>query len=171
MYVTCIPGQQGPAPSARLNFCSYPRQGHGVDSDLHVPQEGHRGPLPPSTPQTVISLRQLCPPILVLGQNPCILLQKASGSWVINEFPGPDSPLGPPLPASCLSEEPGSGLGTTFIHPSQLTPVFTLFLFVFSVCVFPNLFTSVSPFFLFFFLIKEQSFLLLCNLKKLKKKY
>lgn len=36
-------------------------------------------------------------------------------------------------------------------------------------CVFPNLFTSVSPLFSFsFFLIKEQSFLLLCNLKNKK---
>lgn len=86
--------------------------------------------------------------------------QKAPGSRGVDEFPGPDTPRGPPPCTRPLQRGAWVRAGRWPYPPLLLNTSFYFCLFSL-VCVFPNLFTSVSPsFFSFlFFLIKEQSFL------------
>jgi hypothetical protein len=152
---TCLPclsqSSRCPALPTRPNFCSHPpKKEMGVDSALYIPHG--IGSSPPPVPKYQPVTAHL--PFLVFGQSPWRLLpdsiwpELSITPLVLLLTWGPPLSLGPAF----LRKSLGSGLSVGFLHPSYLTPGFflSLFLFVFSMCVFPNLFTSVLPFSFFF---------------------
>ena len=147
VFDLCLPGQQASRPPARPTFLM-PDKDTGVGGDLHVPQEGHRRSLPPPTPETVLGLWSRffgvgAESVETTSRKPLAPgLRITSLVLTLTWLPPSQCPV-----SVRRSLEFRAG---RWVYPShQLTLFYFIFvLFFFSVCVFPNLFTSVSPFIL-----------------------